>query len=192
MGNRRFHRQFANVGLRRGLNVSGGGRSTQALAGKMANPLREAIKSQFYPFMASRGFVRAKSRSPLETIFRRMTAEKVHVCELQWDKYGGPCFVLNFGEGPIGGVEVRGVHVPSAEFEPHQSESLGSLQPRRGPHVRSWFRLKKPLLQAITSRSRWYPPEIVVAQLIDLFAEVEAWWSEKRVGPHLDFIRHAG
>jgi hypothetical protein len=158
----------------------------------MANPLREAIKAQFYPFMDSRGFVRAKSRSPLETVFRRMTAEMVHVCELQWDKYGATCFVLNFGEGPICGVDVRGVHVPPTQFEPYQSESLGSLQPRPGPHIRSWFRLKKPLLEAITSRSRCYPSEFVMAQLIELFAEVEAWWSEKRIGPHLDFIRHAG
>jgi len=158
----------------------------------MASPLREAVKSQFYPFMKARDFVRAKSTSPLETVFRRLTPDKVQVCELQWEKYGGPCFVLNFGEGPIAGVEVHGIHVPADEFHPYHSASLGSLQPRNGPHMRHWFRLRKPLLEAIASRSRWYNPDAVVAQLIELFPEVEAWWSEKRPGPHLQFIRYAG
>jgi hypothetical protein len=38
---------------------------------------------------------------------------------------------------------------------------------------------------------RTYPPEEVVDQLIDYFAEIETWWAEKVEGPHINFVRRA-
>ena len=148
-------------------------RMTRGTRPVRSNPLRAAVKGRFYPFAESRGFVREKSHNPLFILFRRTTDTAVHVFELQWEKYGRPCFVINFGEGPSG-------------------ESIGRLQPRQGAYLRHWFHIRKPWLEAIATMKRSYEPEQVVDQLIALFPELEAWWDEKRVGPHLRFTRHAG
>ena len=154
-----------------------------------ASPLREAVKARFYPFAAAQGFVKAKSTDPHFTLFRRPGQNAVHVFELQWDKYHRPCFVVNFGDAPISGVTVHGIHVAAADVETYQCANLGRLTPRNCAYVRCWFREKKPLLEYLTSGRRSYQPEEVVAQLIALFPELEAWWAERRAGPHLRFTR---
>jgi hypothetical protein len=89
--------------------------------------LRDAVKEHFYPFVERRGFVRSKSRNPLFTVFRRTTSEAVHVFEVQWDKYGKPRFVINFGEAPPGGLDVGGAHVSANEVEPYHCATFGRL-----------------------------------------------------------------
>jgi hypothetical protein len=154
-------------------------------------PLREAVKMRFYPFAASRGFTRAKSRNPLFVVFRREVGETVQVFALQWEKYGRPSFIVNFSEGPVAGVDVRGTHIAGWDLLPPYCAALGRLQPRKGPYLRCWFRLRKPLLTALASRSWFYEPEQVVEQLIALFPELEAWWMDKSEGSHVHFSRRA-
>ena len=170
------------------------GRSTSPLAGTMspAAPLREAVKLLFYPFAESKGFARAKSRSSLLTLFRRATTDSMQLFEIQWEKYNRPSFVVNFSEGPIGGLEVRGAPVAAADLEPYHCPTLGRLKPRNCPYLRCWFRTRKPWTEVLRSRAWTYTPEEVTMQLIALFPELEAWWAEKREGPHLHFTRRAG
>lgn len=151
----------------------------------MVSALREAVQTRFYPFAESRGFVRAKSTNPLFTVFRRASAQTVQVFDVQWEKYGRPYFVINFGEGASGGVDIRGRHISAAELRPSECSKGGRLQPRNGPFLRHWFRSNRPWLQVIASGKRFYDPDEVVQQLIDLFPELEAWWAEKHEGPHL-------
>ena len=156
-----------------------------------ASPLREALKARFYPFAAAQGFIKAESTDPHFTLFRRPGGSAVHVCELQWDKYHRPCFVVNFGDAPISGVDVHGTHVAASDIQTYQCTSLGRLTPRNCAYVRCWFREKKPLLEYLTSGRRSYRPEEVVAQLIALFPELEAWWADRSEGPHLRITRRA-
>ena len=156
-----------------------------------ATALRDAVAEGFYPFVERRGFVRGASRHPLFTVFRRTGREAVHVFEIQWDKWGEPRFVINFGEAPIGGLDVNGEHVSANDVQPYHCAALGSLKRRRGPTERCWFQLKRPWLDALASMRRTYYPHEVVDQLIDRFAEIETWWAEKAEGPHIDFVRRA-
>jgi hypothetical protein len=148
--------------------------------------LRQAVKTRFYPFVESRGFVRGKATS-LFTVFRRRDGETLRIFDIQWDKYGGPRCVINFGEVPL-----RSLRVDERELETHNCETLGRLKRKKGPYLGSWFQLKMPWLEAIASMRMRYEPEEVVDQLLALFPEVEAWWSDKTEGPHLDFLPRAG
>ena len=148
--------------------------------------LRRAVKARFYPFVESRGFLRGKTTS-LFTVFRRRDGDKLRVFNIQWDKYGAPRFVINFGELPL-----RNLSVTEQEIEIHHCETIGRLKRTKGPYLWNWFQLKKPLLEAISSWQRRYEPEEVVNQVMAVFPEVEAWWSDKIEGRHLDFAPRAG
>ena len=156
-----------------------------------ATALRDAVRERFYPFAERAGFVRNKSRNPLRTVFRRTNREAVHVFEILWDKYGEPRFVINFGEAPIGGLEVSGEHIGPNEIEPYHCATLGSLTRRTGFTLRCWFQLKRPWPDALASMRRTYNPDEVVDQLIEYFPEIETWWAEKVEGPHIEFVRRA-
>ena len=43
------------------------------------------------------------------------------------------------------------------------------------------------LLEAVLSRQWTYNPDEVVETVIGVFPEIEAWWVDKTVGPHLYF-----
>ena len=161
------------------------------IVAKRASPLREAVKTRFYPFAASQGFVKAPSTHPHFAVFRRLTKTEVQVFELQWDKYHRQCFVVNFGDAPITGTTIHGTHVPAASIETYQCTSYGQLTPRNCPYVRCWFRQKKPLLQVLKTGTRLYQPDEVVDQLVALFPELDAWWTQRHPGTHLRFLRTA-
>ena len=151
---------------------SGRRRSPRALASTiMANSLREAVKKRFYPFIEAKGFSRVKSTHPHFTTFRKPNGSSVQVFDVQWDKYGRPSFVINFGEGP------------NTEAEPEQCDVLCRLQPDKDSP--RWWRLRKPLLEIFKTGRIKYEPEEVVAQVIACFGEAEAWWAEKKEGAHV-------
>jgi Domain of unknown function (DUF4304) len=156
-----------------------------------ATELRGAVKAMLYPFADAQGFVRAKSRNGLSTTFRRATPELIQVFDIQWDKYGAPAFVLNFGECPLSGLDMIDIgHVAAEDVCPGWCTRCGRLQSRRGAF--GWFKLRKPLLEAVISLKWRYRPEEVVQHVIKWFPEVEAWWANKDEGPHIDMIRRAG
>lgn len=141
----------------------------------MANILREAVKKHFYPFAEAKGFSRSKSTHPHFTTFRKPNGSTVQVFDVQWDKYGRPSFVINFGEA----TNVS----PQAEVEPEQCDVLCRLQPdKNSPR---WWRLRKPLLEILRTRRIKYEPEEVVAHVMGCFEEAEEWWAEKKEGAHV-------
>lgn len=135
--------------------------------------LREAIKAQFYPFAEARGFVRGKGAS-LYMPFSRQAGERTEFFEIQWEKYGRPCFVLNFGE-----------HLGPMPFNFREAEHIGRLQRWRGGSLRCWFQLRKPWLESLRTLQWAYTPEEVAVQLITHFAELEAWWQTRTAGRHV-------
>ena len=149
-----------------------------------ATELRRVVTDRLYPFAESRGFVRARMRHSLYTTFSRVDRDALHVFEVQWAKYGAASFVLNFGECPATGVDMVDIgHVDRADVRPGYCSLNGRLQTTRGPL--GWFRLRRPFLEAVLSFERWYLAEQVVQRAIDWFPEIEDWWADKRVGPHL-------
>lgn len=150
----------------------------------MANPLREAIKGYFYPFAESKGFVRAKSKHPHFTTFARVNGTAVHVFDVQWDKYGRPAFVINFGEASVDESQ------PLAGISTEQCKMLCRLQPdKNSPR---WWRLRKPWLEVLKTGRLRYEPTDVVGQVIACFPEAESWWAEKQEGPHVLVLWRAG
>jgi Domain of unknown function (DUF4304) len=147
--------------------------------------LRELVKARFFPYAEAREFTRAKSTHPQFTVFRRFVGHKVQIFTVQWDKYGAPRFVVNFGEGPKSGVQLWGKHVPAEAMQPNDCPESGRLQRRPGPYLRCWFQLKKPLGEALRTMQRRYFADAVVAHLLAVFPEVESWWLDRTVGPHL-------
>ena len=135
-----------------------------------AKPLLDEIKSRFYPFVRDRGFVRQKATNPQHVEFRRQTAARTDVFEIQWDKYWRPRFVLNIGRS----TEAEG------------SRGLpGRLQRRRCGDLCCWFGLHRPWLSRLRS-GRWsFTPTEVVDELIRAFDELEAWWAGGEPGPHI-------
>jgi len=149
----------------------------------MANPLREAVKKHFYPFAEAKGFARAKSTHPHFTTFRRIEPDVVHVFDVQWDKYGRPRFVINFGEVGSG--------ASTASVETQDCKVLCRLQPdKTSPR---WWRLRKPWSEILRTGRFRYTPKEVVDRVIASFFEVEEWWAEKKEGPHVQVLwRRAG
>jgi hypothetical protein len=125
------------------------------------------------------------------TPFRRVRGNVIHVFDVQWDKYGRPCFVINFGEAPSDGVAFRGEKVSTDMLEPVHCSLGGRLQRWRGGSLRTWFQLGKPWPERLLTLQWTYSPEEVVAQLISCFSELEMWWDSKREGPHVHIWRRA-
>ena len=135
-----------------------------------AKPLNDELKKRFFPLVKSRGFEKLKSTDPHFAEFRRTAIRGYDIFEVQWDKYWRPYFVLNFGKQ--GAEDSRWNH-------------SGRLQRKRGGSMSCWFSLKPPLLYRLTKHKWRYAPQEVVDELIDAFEELEQWWQNGTVGPHM-------
>ena len=153
----------------------------------MAQLLREALKVRFYPYAESRGFVRDKSSHPHFTTFRRAHGAQIQVFDVQWDKYGRPLFVVNFGE-----ADVHELAIETDKVETQHCKDMYRLQRKRGGSLTCWFQLSKPWIEVFRSGRLKYRPEEVVNQLVAYFPEVEAWWAEKSEGPHVHPVLRVG
>jgi hypothetical protein len=90
--------------------------------------LRQAIKQDFFPFIREKGFVLEKQTAQVYA-FRKADSDVVFKCDVQWEKYGSPRFVLNFSKhGPKG-------LITSGRLAPSQRRSTGG-----------WFRQDRPWL----------------------------------------------
>lgn len=76
--------------------------------------LRRQLKADFDPFVAVRGFARDDRDSPQRQIYRRIRGERLDVFDIQWEKYGLPRFVVNYGTGSSAGLERADVTPPEA------------------------------------------------------------------------------
>lgn len=141
-----------------------------------AKPLKDEIKSEFYPWVTSKGFVKQKSSDPYVTEFVRQSPEGEDVFDIQWDKYWRPYFVLNF--------EKRGLN--EGAWANH-----GRLQRTPGGSLSCWFSVYPPMIYRLLKlRWRYRPPE-VVEELKEAFEELEAWWNDNRqIGPHIYMLEY--
>ncbi|HET8920248.1 MAG TPA: hypothetical protein VFN27_11290, partial [Xanthobacteraceae bacterium] len=118
--------------------------------------LRQAIKRDFVPFLRDKGFTLDMSDAPRLYRFRKTDSDVVLECNVQWEKYGSPRFILNFSKrGPKGLV------------------AQGRLAPSQRRTLAGWFRQDRPWPVRLFSFSKLYSAEQVVAQLVALFPEVE-------------------
>lgn len=147
--------------------------------------LRAALKHTLFPLLERRGFLIDKSGQPLFTTFRRRVGDDVHVIDLQWDKYGRPNFVLNFGKAPAQGIVRQGEQVRPEQAEVFDCQPRFRLQRAHGRTVASWYRLRRPWLQQIVLWSRDRSPDDVVGEVVAHLHEVEAWYRDGIEGPHV-------
>ncbi len=133
--------------------------------------LREAVKRDFVPFLRDKGFTLDMSDAPRLYRFRKIDSDAALECDVQWEKYGSPRFILNFYKRESKGLTAQGRLAPS------QRRTLAG-----------WFRQDRPWLSRLISSSKLYPPERVVAQLIALFGEVEEYWKSGTIGPHIHLL----
>jgi len=152
--------------------------------------LRRELKKRFYPFVAEHGFQIDMSHSPFSVDFRRITAERMDVFDLQWEKYGRPRFVLNFGQCSPNGAVHFGEQIPPDKVLFYMGSSSGQLQPQKGSGTRAWFRQDRSFFRRVVLRHQPRPPAHVVDELLCLFPELEAWFQHRRLGPHMVILRY--
>jgi hypothetical protein len=158
-----------------------------ALGGFMAKtkPIRDALRTMFYPHVFSLGFDVDKRLQPEFVVFRRFAANKVHIFEIQWDKYHRPKFVINFAEAPLDGIEFGGKHMDTKDLSPVHCGTYRRLLRDQGKFSYRWFQLRRPLMEQVLLLSRNYDPDEIAAQVIQRFNEVEDWWANKVIGKHV-------
>jgi len=147
--------------------------------------LRSELKERFYPWVIQKGFVADMRHAPHFVVFRKITTRTVYVFDIQWEKYGRPRFVVNFGKCGAKGASFNGNHVEPKNVQPNETSGYGRLTPNKGATTGSWFRQDKPLLQRALTFSKLYPANKPVDELLALFPELEAFWKDDTVGPHL-------
>ena len=150
-------------------------------------PLRREIKRIFIPHLTEKGFAVDMRHAPQFCTFRRIGPDAVQVCDIQWDKYGRPRFVVNFGVCGPEEVMFRGERIPPEDIFPFHATDRGRLAPSH-PMTAGWYRQDRPLLAQFVSLSRLYSPEAVVAKLMMHFVEVEDYWASRRIGPHVRLL----
>jgi hypothetical protein len=150
--------------------------------------LRRALKWRFVPFLEGRGFRTDTRDMPQFLGFRRITLEQIFVCDIQWEKYGRPRFVLNFGSCGPSGVICHGKEIKPDDVTTSATAWRGRLVPGRSPLTSGWFRQDRSLLQSFWHWAKLKRPEEVVQELIDLFPEVEDYWNSDLIGEHIRVV----
>src|SRR5262249_6046475 len=124
--------------------------------------LRREIKRRFFPVMTATGFTVDMRDAPFFVGFRRMTPDVIHVCDIQWEKYGRRRFVINFGNCSPAGVICHGQLVRPEDVTAGATPVRGSLAPGRHSTIGGWFRQDRPWTESILHLSRLRPPAEVV------------------------------
>ena len=151
--------------------------------------LRRELKQGFLPLLLDKGFIQDDRDAPQTIHFRRPAGDAVHLLEIQWDKYGGPTFVINFGACPAEGLNTPHGHVPAEQVYAGWLRESGRLQPKRGRGTGSWFSQKRPWLQRIFAKQKLRSPDEVVRELLALFPQVEAYLTTGAIGDNLMMTR---
>lgn len=94
--------------------------------------------------------------------------------------------MLNFSEAPREGLEFGGKLVRIEALCTAHSGTFHRLQRSRGGGLSNWFQIRRPFAEQLKSFKRDYEPEEVAAQVVAYFDEIEAWWRDKSVGPHIE------
>jgi hypothetical protein len=154
--------------------------------------LRRALKERFIPFMIEKGFALDQRHAPQFIDFRRVVGDRVQFFEIQWEKYGRPRFTVNFGSASTNGTISHNQHIDANDIGPGQAVEYCRIHPNgNGSSTRHWFRQDRPFVAALFAGSWLYPPEQIVQQLMDLFAEAEIYWSTGTVGKYSKVIKNS-
>jgi hypothetical protein len=138
--------------------------------------LREAIKNKFFTFLKDRGFIPQK-HSSLSYNFYRIKDQKIHLLDIQWDKYNRPRFIVNFSElewqfNEEGKQGIKSIwtqeFIPIEEAKTYKGYSL-RLYPSKNPLV--WF--SYGLWDSLFSS---HYENKVVEKLLKYFEEIENWY----------------
>jgi hypothetical protein len=151
--------------------------------------LRAELRRTWVPLLERKGFSVHTSDAPTFVGFCRKTSESAHLLELQWEKYGRPRFVVNFGKCALEGLLIRGERFPVENVCVGWLEEHGRLQPRRGHSTSHWFSQEVSLLKRFFAGQTLRAPAEVVQELVALFPEVETYWATGEVGDHLMMVR---
>jgi hypothetical protein len=125
--------------------------------------LRRELKDRFVPIAVSHSYSLSEQRAPFFLEFRRVRHREEQYFDIQWDKYGRPRFVVNFAS----------------------AAGRGRLQPGKGSTVSSWFRQDLSFLRRLIQRRANRSASAVIDELIQLFDELERFFSDRSVGPHV-------
>jgi hypothetical protein len=156
------------------MGISAVGRTTE---------LRQEIKKRFAPYMSAKGFTSDMRRAQRYT-FRNITSSEIFVCDVDWHKYFRPRFIVRFGRCSVDGATPFGRYDPHEIF-PETCSSCGDLTPGASRTSRGWFRQDRPLLERLLTFSSFRDPSDVVSDLLRLFPEIEDYWTDGLVGPHI-------
>lgn len=155
--------------------------------------LRQEIARVFIPRAQDAGFTVDRRHAPVFIEFRRTKDGTLHIFDIQWEKYGKPRFVVNFGTCPSAGMEIGGKHYAPDEVIASWTPVCGRLQPGKGATTWSWFCQDFPLiLRLLTFGKKEKNPEEVVALLLKLFQELETYWKTGAAGPHMRIYNTKG
>lgn len=147
--------------------------------------LRRAVAAAFAPVAGAAGFVTDRRWMPQTLLFRRTRADRVEIVEIQWDGYGRPRFVLNYGTCPPEGLRIEGRLHAAEEVAAGWLPDSGRLQPRPGMGQGAWFRQDRRWFERLTGRGALRPAAEVAAELVTLFPEVLAHFAGAPPGPHM-------
>ncbi|MBR0658793.1 hypothetical protein [Neoroseomonas oryzicola] len=147
--------------------------------------LRRAVADAFLPVAEAAGFRPDRRRMPATLTFRRTVGGQVQILEIQWEKYGRPRFVLDYGACPGGGFAIDGRIFPPEEVFAGWLPGSGRLKPGRGLGPGAWFRQDRTLLQRLVGRGALRPATEVAAELLALFPEVLRALDDGVRGPHI-------
>ncbi len=146
--------------------------------------LRKSIKEEFIPLLIAKGFAVDNHYAPGTILFRRAAGDTLHICDIQWDKYGKPRFILNIGETKLRDRQPETIST-------WDCETYLQLKPKSGASTGNWFRQDRPLLHRLLKKEDLYPVSEVIRMLITLFSEAEEFWDKGLIGSHIQVVRQA-
>jgi len=147
--------------------------------------LRRTLKATFVPYVTELGFEIDQRHAPGFLDFRRARNGRIQILEIQWEKYGRPRFKFIFCSISQRGSDCRGTHVPASDAGPGNAPCYVCLYPKgNGRSTRHWFRQDYSLINALLHMRRLRDANGVCSELIELFSEVEHYFSNGVIGPH--------
>jgi len=141
--------------------------------------LKKSLNENFDEHIAQLGFNPERRRGDIFP-YRRIREANNDLLEVQFDKYGRPRFVLNFGIVPVDGViDAYGRFVEAKDVCIAQLVQHGRLYCL--PYLPVWFRPNR----LFGIRSPEYSVNKVMSHFILLFVQVECWFLTGASGSHL-------
>lgn len=148
--------------------------------------LKMALETHLLPLFAQAGFIGASvlRGHSLCYDFHRPNRGGYEFLTIQFEKYGGPRFRVNFSEVTREDLDQRREFFASrlgrlAAAEETLTEPWGSFRGHLHPSRLLYFKLFTWFEAARTDPSR------VALDAAALYPEIEAWWRERKVGAHL-------